>query len=168
MRRLEYKNALITEATCGQGVAEAARFIEEGATVVLADVLDDPGKQTAARSMKEDGTGSIINISSVAGLSGAPIYHAYGATKWAVRGMTESAAMELAPHGVRVNSVHPSIIDTEMLKPFGSNIETIERRIPLGRVAEATEVAEVVLFLASDEASDCTGHKFVVDGAKVA
>ena len=82
--------------------------------------------------------------------------------------MTKSAAMELAPHGVRVNSVHPGIIDTEMLQSFGSNIEAIEQRIPLGRVAEATEVAEVVLFLASDEASYCTGHEFVVDGAMVA
>ncbi|MGB0501384.1 MAG: SDR family NAD(P)-dependent oxidoreductase, partial [Acidimicrobiales bacterium] len=126
------------------------------------------GMQTAARPMKEAGSGSIINISSVAGLSGTPICHAYGATKWAVRGMTKSAAMELAPHGVRVNSVHPGIIDTEMLQSFGGNIETIEQRIPLGRVAEATEVAEVVLFLASDEASYCTGHEFVVDGAMVA
>ncbi len=82
--------------------------------------------------------------------------------------MTKSAAMELAPHGVRVNSVHPGIIDTEMLQSFGGNIETIEQRIPLGRVAEATEVAEVVLFLATDEASYCTGHEFVVDGAMVA
>ena len=243
MGRLENKIALITGAARGQGAAEAARFIEEGATVVLTDVLDDLGRQTAAelgerasylhldvsgpdqwqcvvdqviadhgrldvlvnnagifevvdmentsldlwdtmvainqtgvflgmqtaaRPMKEAGSGSIINISSVAGLSGTPICHAYGATKWAVRGMTKSAAMELAPHGVRVNSVHPGIIDTEMLQSFGGNIETIEQRIPLGRVAEATEVAEVVLFLASDEASYCTGHEFVVDGAMVA
>ena len=168
MGRLENKIALITGAARGQGAAEAARFIEEGATVVLTDVLDDLGRQTAARPMKEAGSGSIINISSVAGLSGTPICHAYGATKWAVRGMTKSAAMELAPHGVRVNSVHPGIIDTEMLQSFGGNIETIEQRIPLGRVAEATEVAEVVLFLATDEASYCTGHEFVVDGAMVA
>ncbi len=82
--------------------------------------------------------------------------------------MSKSAAVELAPHGVRVNSVHPGIIDTKMLEEFGGAVETIAERIPLGRVAEADEVANVVCFLASDDSSYCTGQEFVVDGAMTA
>ncbi|MBT7429649.1 MAG: SDR family oxidoreductase, partial [Ilumatobacter sp.] len=91
--------------------------------------------------------------------------HAYAATKWAVRGMSKSAAIEFAAHGVRVNSVHPGIIDTDMLREFGGNLERITESIPMGRTASADEVANVVLFLASEEASYCSGHEFVVDGA---
>ncbi len=115
--------------------------------------------------MRDQGSGSIVNISSIAGLGGAGSAHAYAATKWAVRGMTKSAALELAPFGVRVNSVHPGIIDTAMLAEFGGALPQITERIPMGRVASAMEVANVVLFLASDEASYCNGHEFVVDGA---
>ncbi len=126
------------------------------------------GMRTAAVPMKAQGSGSIINISSIAGMRAAAIAHAYAATKWAVRGMSKSAAVELAPHGVRVNSVHPGIIDTKMLEEFGGAVETIAERIPLGRVAEADEVANVVCFLASDDSSYCTGQEFVVDGAMTA
>ena len=125
------------------------------------------GMRTVAPIMKAQGTGSIINISSIAGMKSAAIAFAYAASKWAVRGMSKSAAVELAPHGVRVNSVHPGIIDTAMLQEFGGAIETIEQNIPLGRVAEADEVGKLVLFLASDDASYCTGHEFVVDGAMI-
>lgn len=123
------------------------------------------GMRTAAPAMKATGSGSIINISSIAGMGGAAMAHAYAATKWAVRGMTKSAAIELAPHGVRVNSVHPGIIDTAMLHEFGDALPLIEERIPLGRVAQADEVASLVLFLASDDSSYCAGQEFVVDGA---
>ena len=82
--------------------------------------------------------------------------------------MSKSAAVELAPSGVRVNSVHPGIIDTNMLEEFGSVRNSIESRIPLGRVASAEEVGKLVLFLASDDSSYCTGHEFVVDGAMTA
>ena len=123
------------------------------------------GMRTVAPAMKAKGSGSIINISSIAGLKSAAIAHAYSATKFAVRGMTKSAAVELAPHGVRVNSVHPGIIDTAMLEEFGGARASIEERIPLGRVATAEEVGKLVLFLASDDSSYCSGHEFVVDGA---
>jgi 3alpha(or 20beta)-hydroxysteroid dehydrogenase len=123
------------------------------------------GIRDVGRVMCEQGSGSIINISSIAGLAGAGRAHAYAATKWAVRGMSKSAALEFAAHGVRVNSVHPGIIDTDMLREFGGNLERITELIPMGRTASADEVANVVLFLASEEASYCSGHEFVVDGA---
>jgi len=123
------------------------------------------GIRDVGRVMCEQGSGSIINISSIAGLAGVGRAHAYAATKWAVRGMSKSAAIEFAAHGVRVNSVHPGIIDTDMLREFGGNIERITESIPMGRTASADEVANVVLFLASEEASYCSGHEFVVDGA---
>lgn len=123
------------------------------------------GLRTAGLVMRNQGSGSIINISSIAGLGPAAGAHAYGATKWAVRGMTKSAAVELAPDGVRVNSVHPGIIETAMLDEFGAALPMIRERIPMGRTAKPMEVANVVLFLASDESSYCSGHEFVVDGA---
>ncbi|MCL4115476.1 UNVERIFIED_CONTAM: hypothetical protein GTU68_033884 [Idotea baltica] len=126
------------------------------------------GMRTAAPAMQAGGSGSIINISSIAGMKSAAVAHAYSASKWAVRGMTKSAAVELAPTGVRVNSVHPGIIDTNMLEEFGAMRSAIEERIPLGRVASAEEVGKLVLFLASDDSSYCTGHEFVVDGAMIA
>lgn len=126
------------------------------------------GMRTVAPVMQAGGSGSIINISSIAGLRASAIAHAYGATKWAVRGMTKAAAVELAPHGVRVNSVHPGIIETAMLDEFGDARPMIEERIPLGRVATPDEVGKLVLFLASDDSSYCTGHEFVVDGAMTA
>lgn len=124
------------------------------------------GMRTAAPAMKENGSGSIVNISSIAGMASAAVAHAYSASKWAVRGMSKSAAVELAPFGIRVNSVHPGIIDTEMLNGFGEGmLEAIEERIPLGRVARPQEVGRVVQFLASDDASYCSGQEFVIDGA---
>jgi 3alpha(or 20beta)-hydroxysteroid dehydrogenase len=90
----------------------------------------------------------------------------YAASKWAVRGMTRSAAMELAASGVRVNSIHPGIIETPMLQEFASwgIMPQVMERIPMGRSAEALEVAKVALFLASDDSAYCTGAYFVVDG----
>ena len=123
------------------------------------------GMKAAGLPMRDRGSGSIINISSIAGLSGTAMAHAYGATKWAVRGMTKSAAQEFAADGVRVNSVHPGIIETPMLEEFGGALPLIKERIPMGRTAHASEVAKVVLFLASDDSSYCSGHEFVVDGA---
>lgn len=128
------------------------------------------GMQAVAPLMIKQSSGSIINISSIAGLRGAGGAFAYGATKWAVRGMTKSAAQELSPHGIRVNSIHPGIINTAMADEFtrkGVN-ESVKQRIPMGHYAEAMDVANLALFLASDESQYCSGSEFVVDGAMTA
>lgn len=122
------------------------------------------GLREAAPLMRAQGSGSIVNISSIAGLSGTPMAFSYSATKWAVRGMTKSAARDLAASGVRVNSVHPGIIDTPMFAEFGESGGSVEASIPNGRLAEASEVGNLVLYLASDESSYCTGQEFVIDG----
>ena len=123
------------------------------------------GMRAVAPVMKQQNAGSIINLSSIAGLGGAARAHAYGATKWAVRGMTKSAALELAPHGIRVNSVHPGLIDTRMMDELSETSEELDARVPLGRQGTVDEIAKLVLFLASDDSSHCTGHEFVADGA---
>ena len=128
------------------------------------------GLQAVAPVMIRQGSGSMINISSVAGLRGSGGAFAYGASKWAVRGMTKSAAQELSPHGVRVNSIHPGIIETAMVDEFsrkGIN-ERVRQQIPMGHYAEVSEVANLALFLASDESRYCSGSEFVVDGGLTA
>lgn len=125
------------------------------------------GMQAVAKTMIRQRAGSIVNISSIAGMHGSPGFIGYSTTKWAVRGLTRGAARELAPHGVRVNSVHPGIIETRMLETLdqvGAR-ERVNQRIPMGRTASAEEVARVVLFLASDEASYVSGGEYLVDGA---
>ena len=245
MGRLEGKTALITGGARGQGAAEARLFAEEGANVVLTDVLDEDGERTAdaigadylhhdvtseqewaaavahvvalhggidvlinnagiyaqttlvgsdleeyrrvievnqigvylgmrevAPVMIERGGGSIINISSVGGMRGGGGGFAYTASKWAVRGMTKSAAVRLGPHGIRVNSIHPGLIDTPMLGDTRmANPETLEQmlgQIPLGRIAQPGEVAKLALFLASDDSAYSTGSEFLVDGGLMA
>jgi 3alpha(or 20beta)-hydroxysteroid dehydrogenase len=129
------------------------------------------GMKAVAPKMIEQGTGgSIVNISSVAGLMGASTAFAYGASKWAVRGMTKAAARELAPHRIRVNSVHPGIVATEMLDEFGSSAVRAQllERIPLGEESGPEEIAKMVLFLASDDSRHATGQEFVIDGGMTA
>ena len=245
MGRLEGKTALITGGARGQGAAEATLFAEEGANVVLTDVLDEDGERTAdaigadylhhdvtseaewaaavartvelhggidvlvnnagiyietsllggdleqyrrvievnqvgvylgmrevAPVMIERGGGSIVNISSVAGMRAGAGSFAYSASKWAVRGMTKSAAVRLGPHGIRVNSIHPGVIDTPMLDETrmvqpGSMEELLER-VPLGRIAQPEEVAKLALFLASDDSAYSTGSEFIIDGGLLA
>lgn len=242
MGRLNGKIAIITGAARGQGEAEARLFVEEGATVVLTDVLDDLGEtvateigasynhldvrdesawhavtaavtqqygrvdilvnnaaimhsaalldttiedyqrvidvnqvgvflgmKTIATSMKEIGnSGSIVNISSLAGIEGTRHCTAYGASKWAVRGMTKVAALELGKFDIRVNSIHPGLIDTDMMRELpwfkAGKLDRVLKTIPLGRPASSDEVAQLALFLATDESSYCTGGEFIVDG----
>ncbi len=242
MGRLSGKVALVTGGARGMGAAEARIFAEEGATVWIADVLDDVGDQTAGdigatyrhldvrneadwenlvaeivandtkidvlvnnagiyrtgrlqetglddfqammavncngvflgmksagKAMIEAGAGSIVNISSVAGIVGVVDSFAYGASKWAVRGMTKSAALEYARFGVRVNSIHPGVIDTDMTRDMDdTRVDRMAKTIPARRVAQAEEVANMALFLASDESSYCTGSEFIVDGGMTA
>ncbi len=243
MGRLDGRVAVITGAASprGQGAAEARLFAAEGAAVVVTDVSDEEGEQTAASigepasyrhldvtseagwaetvawtlechgrldvlvnnagiwfgkgldettlddyrrvleinqvgvflglravapGMKEAGSGSIVNISSLAGLRGTNMPLAYAATKWAVRGMSRAAAAELAPHGIRVNAVFPGYVDTGMID---AGQEEIAQRVPLGRrLASPEEIAETVLFLASDAARYVTGAELVVDGGVTA
>ncbi len=126
------------------------------------------GMRAVAPVMIEQRSGSIVNISSVAGIRGAPGGFAYGASKFAVTGMTKSAAGELARHGVRVNSIHPGMIETDMMTEVtGGSAERHDRfarSVPLKRPAEPEEVARLALFLASDESAYCTGSEFVIDG----
>ena len=245
MGRLEGKTALITGGARGQGAAEARLFAEEGANVLLTDVLDEDGERTAdiiggtflhhdvtsedewasavahavalhggidilvnnagiyvetsliggdleeyrrvievnqigvylgmrevAPVMIERGGGSIINISSVGGMRGGGGSFAYTASKWAVRGMTRSAAVRLGRHGIRVNSIHPGLIDTPMLGDTRmADPDTLEQmlgQIPLGRIAQPGEVAKLALFLASDDSAYSTGSEFLVDGGLMA
>jgi 3alpha(or 20beta)-hydroxysteroid dehydrogenase len=125
------------------------------------------GIQVVAPIMVAQGGGSIVNISSIAGLRGSAMSIAYSTSKWAVRGMTKCAAQELAAAGVRVNSVHPGIIDTAMADEFDVHgiRATIDARIPIGREARPDEVTPTVLFLATDESAYCTGGEYLVDGA---
>lgn len=121
------------------------------------------GMQASVGAMKAAGGGSIINVSSIEGLRGAPMVHPYVASKWAVRGLTKSAALELGAHQIRVNSIHPGFIRTPMTEHFPDDM----LRIPLGRPGEVDEVSSFVVFLASDESRYATGAEFVMDGGLV-
>ena len=114
--------------------------------------------------LREAGSGSIINVSSTAGYEGAVGGSAYGGSKWAVRGMTKSAALEFAPYGIRVNSVHPGAVATELFTTVDDMRERLKTLVPLGRVGEVEDLARLVLFLASDDSSYCTGSEFLIDG----
>ncbi len=127
------------------------------------------GMKYAIPAMAKAGGGSIINISSTAGLEGQPGIAAYVSTKWAIRGMTKCAAIECGGLGIRVNSIHPGGINTDMGKGETKGFEQIDtqavyKKLPLGRVGEPIEVARLALFLASDDASYCTGGEYTVDG----
>src|ERR1700759_2783077 len=110
--------------------------------------------------MKAAGRGSIINISSLEGMAGTIACHGYTATNFAVRGLTNSTALELGPSGIRVNSVHPGLIKTPMTEWVPDDLFTTA----LDRAAEPREVSSLVIYLASDESSYSTGSEFVVDG----
>jgi 3alpha(or 20beta)-hydroxysteroid dehydrogenase len=130
------------------------------------------GMRSVAAAMEAQRAGSIINVSSVAGLTGSPYLTAYGASKWAVRGMTKGVAKELAQFGVRVNSLHPGQIDTEMnsrqREKTPELIDKLIKGIPLRRIGTPEEIAHAVVYLASDESIYTTGSELVVDGGTTA
>ena len=243
MGRLDGKVALISGGSKGQGAAEAKLFAQEGAKVVLADILDDEGKKIEAEinetggeamylhldvtseadwaaavraavdsygkldilvnnagillrkggeetsaeewdriqdvnskgvflgvkaaipAMREAGGGSIVNISSIAGLRGSTST-AYGASKGLVRLLTKSTAVQYGPEGIRCNSVHPGIIETDMTEEMldSAGREQWLARTPLRIIANAHDVALGVLYLASDESRYVTGSELIIDG----
>jgi len=129
------------------------------------------GIQAVTPAMRRQGRGAIVNISSVDGLRGANGLGAYVSSKWGVRGLTKVAALELGPHGIRVNSVHPGGVDTQMANPGGLPRDALAghyRHVPLQRIGAPEEVARATLFLASDAASYCNGSELAVDGGAAA
>ncbi|WP_156839575.1 SDR family NAD(P)-dependent oxidoreductase [Novosphingobium aquimarinum] len=242
MGRLTDKVAIITGGARGMGAATSRLFAQEGATVMVADVLEDEGralaqdlggnarfvrldvsneadwvslvKDTVAEfgridalvanagvlsfgelvfaeadefdrvyginvkgvffgikhvggAMRSAGRGAIVNIASIDGFRGANALGLYSSSKWAVRGMTKTAALELGPHGVRVNSVHPGGVNTPMVNGGDRSIEELNyahRRVPLQRIGAPEEIAAASLFLCSDEASYISAAELGVDG----
>lgn len=249
MGKLDGKVALITGAARGQGEAEARLFVEEGAKVMLADVLDGEGAvvakelgsaaqyvhldvtdedqwkaavelttsafgrldvlvnnagilkfspitttsladyravievnqvgvflgmRAAIPAMAANHSGSIVNISSIDGMVGMGGGVAYVASKFAVRGMTKTAALEVGQLGIRVNSIHPGGVDTPMIRPEGTPLVDMDldammgKQVPLGRIAQPIEIAQLAAFLGSEESSYCSGSEFVIDGGMTA
>ena len=134
------------------------------------------GMRAVVEPMTQAGGGSILNISSIDGLIGMNNIISYVASKWAVRGMTKTAAMELAPRGIRVNSIHPGFIHTSLAVEDENGLPEVHalldeytaRVTPMGRTGEPEEIAKLALFLASDESSYSTGSEFVADGGMIA
>lgn len=236
--RVRGKVALVSGAARGMGAAHARRLVEEGARVVVADLLDKEGEalvaelgdearyvhldvtdydawqaavhvavetfggldvlvnnagiansapiedysvdawhsilavnltgtfygiKAAIAPLRTGGRGSIVNISSTAGIKSYGHMAGYTASKFGVRGLTKAAALDLGRYGIRVNSVHPGGIRTPMTEGV-----TVQEHLALGRLGEPEELAEVVVFLASDESSYATGTEFVIDGGETA
>lgn len=125
------------------------------------------GMKAVIRPMRDAGGGSIVNTSSTSGLEGMAGVISYSASKFAVRGMTKTAAIELGRFGIRVNAVCPGGINTQMGNPFAQDGEDLQKSYkmnPIPRIGAPEEVAGMMVFLASDESSFCTGGDFVVDG----
>lgn len=129
------------------------------------------GMREVVAPMKTAGGGSIVNISSIDGLIGMYGATAYCATKFAVRGMTKVAALELGKYGIRVNSLHPGGVQTKILDDTGLSEEQAAdafKQIPLGRIGQSEEMATLAAYLASDDASYSTGSEFIADGGLTA
>lgn len=131
------------------------------------------GMQSVVPAMIEAGGGTIVNTASINAFVGVAGTIAYAGSKWAIRGMTRTAALELGPIGIRVNTLAPGSVDTKMIAPdgveaMGDGAKGVFDSLPLGRVGRPEEMASAALFLTSDESSYCTGAEFVVDGGSLA
>ena len=152
-----YNRALVEDTT----LEEWERVMSVNSTGVFL------GTKHAVPAMRRSGGGSIVNMSSVAGLVGSRTQTVYNASKGAVRLLTKSTAVQYAADGIRANSVHPGVIETDMMQEVVRNEDERATRIaltPIGRFGTAEDVAHGVLFLASDEASYVTGAELVIDG----
>lgn len=146
---------------------------KEDFETILAVNLVGPflGMKVIGGAMAAGGGGSIVNVSSTGGLVGMSMIGGYVASKWGLRGLTKSAALELGKVGIRVNSVHPGGVRTPMTDPDGSGAAVQPGMFatqPIPRIGRPEEIAALVLFLASDESSYSTGSEFVADGGSVA
>ena len=239
--RFDGKTVLITGAARGQGAEEARRFAAEGASVVIADLLDEDGEVLAKEigdaarfahldvtdepsweavvgrcerldvlvnnagvlgpftpivktklddfrrtldinligtflglkhgggAISRSGGGAIVNISSISGMWGTPYASSYTASKWAIRGLTKVAALELGRSGVRVNSIHPGGVKTPMSAAMGDDGSSDwYKRLPIPRIGTVDDIAGAVLFLASDEATYINGAELLIDGGTLA
>jgi 3alpha(or 20beta)-hydroxysteroid dehydrogenase len=151
------------------GLLEKTPLEEFELVVAVNQVGPFLGMKSSIPAMRRAGGGSIVNISSLAGMQGVGGAVSYTASKFAVRGMTKVAAIELGGDAIRVNSVHPGGVETPMTRPFGSESSTEDSHSytsPIPRMGRPDEVANLVLWLASDKSSYCTGSEFVIDGGE--
>jgi 3-oxoacyl-[acyl-carrier protein] reductase len=166
-------DALVNNAGAGQVADSETLALADWQRIIDLD-LSAPFRcaQAAARPMLAAGRGVIVNVSSITGHLGLARRAAYGAAKHGLEGLTKTLAVEWARRGVRVVSVAPAYVATELLagtsKAGGFTLEQVARRTPLGRLAEPEEVARVVAFLVSDDASYVTGSSVLVDGGWLA
>ena len=170
-------NVLVNNAGIGEMVAFDEMTLEDYRRVTEINQTGVfLGMKAAIEPMTAAGGGSIINISSIMGLTGANMVLPYIAAKWAVRGMTKAAAIELAPRKIRVNSVHPGFIKTMIGNPTGEPrpegntlLDDFTRKwTPMQRTGQPEDIAKLVLFLASDDSAYSTGSEFVADGGMIA
>ncbi|WP_433634925.1 SDR family oxidoreductase [Nocardia sp. CA-120079] len=168
-RRFGELNVLVNNAGVLDGGPLGA-YTEKQWQQVLSVNLTGPflGLTAARDALVTARPSSVVNISSAAGIQGVAGMHAYTASKFGVRGLTKSAALELAPHGVRVNSVHPGGILTPMIGAMAGDATVDRDANTLARLGLPEEVTSVVVFLASTESSYCNGGEYVVDGGMTA
>ncbi|MFB6618183.1 SDR family NAD(P)-dependent oxidoreductase [Streptomyces sp. NPDC056367] len=156
-------SALVNNAALWRTAHVEKQSLEDFETLLRVNLLGPfLGIQAVAPVLRAAGGGSVVNISSTAGLVGIPGHAAYGSTKFGLRGLTRSAALDLAGDRIRVNSVHPGAIDTPMVAEAVAGRDW--SHVPLGRMGRPEEVGELVLFLCSDASSYVTGTEFTVDG----
>jgi 3alpha(or 20beta)-hydroxysteroid dehydrogenase len=170
VERMGQLDILVNNAGTGTPRSIAETTADEFSRTLSVNLLGTfLGMQAALPAMKDRG-GAIINIASMVGLSGPPNLAAYSASKWGIRGLTKTAAVEFAPHRIRVNAVLPGLIQTPMSQGSYGNarLDQRARRIPVGRTGMPEDIANMVAFLASDAAAFCNGADFLCDGGEIA